>query len=66
MKEKWENLLKHLEIRAASYAVGESFKHLEIEPDLNLKPCNESDMAEFEAKHGIILPSEYKNQSWTY
>jgi hypothetical protein len=60
MKEKWENLLKHLEIRAASYAVGESFKHLEIEPDLNLKPCNESDMAEFEAKHGIILPSEYK------
>jgi hypothetical protein len=60
MKEKWENLLKHLEIRAASYAVGERFKHLEIEPDLNLKPCNESGMTEFEAKHGIILPSEYK------
>jgi hypothetical protein len=60
MKEKWENLLKHLEIRAASYAVSESFKHLEIEPDLNLKPCNEIDITKFEAKQGIILPSEYK------
>jgi hypothetical protein len=58
MKEKWENLLKSLEIKPGLYAVGERFKNLE--PDLNLSPCSEIEIAEFEIKSGIILPSEYK------
>jgi hypothetical protein len=44
MKDKWQALLKTLEIESGSY----------------LHPCDENKITEFEAKFGITLPSEYK------